>query len=431
MDLKDLEKMITEAVDAHKERLLEICTRLMNIESVTGNELRVQQEVADIFREMGLETDYWIPDDKEIRNYELYSDTGESFQNRPVVVGKLKGRSPQKGKSLIINGHVDVVTAEPLDMWETDPFQAVIRDGKLIGRGASDMKTGLAVGIFCTELLKKLFGGVNNDITIVSVPGEENGGNGTVASLMRGYTKADGAIFPEPTSNQIQPAHRGAAFWRVHIEGRSSHGGTKYKGVSAVEKGIKVVEALQQLEDRRNRDICSKNIFYKDYPLSAPVTVGIFQGGQFTSGVPEHCMIEGCIELVPGEEVKDVAKSLEDAVMSTCEADPWLLEHPPRVEWFGLFYNPAQTEIDHPLVKLMQTCYETVVQQKPAVNGFEAGTDMRLLSNNFGVPGVMFGAGDIAMAHAPNEYVEIDELVKNAKVMALMMAEWCGVSKRQ
>lgn len=427
MDNHLLEKKISDAVEKERGRLLELCERLMNIESVTGNELNVQNEVKKIFEEIGLKTDYWIPDDEEMKNYSLYSDTGESFKDRPVVAGILKGRFPAKGKSLLINGHVDVVTPEPLDKWDTDPFCAVIQDGKLIGRGASDMKTGLCVGIFCIWLLKKYFGGVNNDITIVSVPGEENGGNGTAASLLRGYTKADASIFPEPTSNQIQPAHRGAAFWRIYIDGRSSHGGTKYKGISAVEKGIKVVAALQELEDIRNREICSKNVFYKDYPLSAPVTVGIFCGGQFTSGVPEHCMIEGCIELVPGEKVEEVAKSLEEAVMGVCKDDSWLMEHPPKVEWFGLFYNPAHTEPDHPFVKLAEKSYQAMLGETPMVNGFEAGTDMRLLNRNFGVPGLMFGAGDIAMAHAPNEYVEIEELIKNAKVMALMMAQWCGI----
>lgn len=427
MDNHLLKKKISDAVEQERGRLLELCERLINIESVTGNELKVQNEVKKIFEEIGLETDYWIPDDEKMRNFSLYSDTGETFQDRPVVAGILKGKCPSKGKSLIINGHVDVVTPEPFDMWNTDPFCAVIEDGRLIGRGASDMKTGLCVGIFCTELLKKYFGGVNNDITIVSVPGEENGGNGTAAALLRGYTKADASIFPEPTSNQIQPAHRGAAFWRIHIDGRSSHGGTKYKGVSAVEKGIKVVAALQELEDTRNREICSKNVFYKDYPLSAPVTVGIFRGGQFTSGVPEHCMIEGCIELVPGENVEDVAKSLEKAVMGVCREDSWLEEHPPKVEWFGLFYNPAQTGPDHPFVKLAEESYQDMLGERPVVNGFEAGTDMRLLNRNYGVPGLMFGAGDIAMAHAPNEYVEIEELVKNAKVMAFMMARWCGI----
>lgn len=427
MDNHLLEKKISDVVEKERGRLLELCERLINIESITGNELNVQNEVKKIFGEIGLETDYWIPDDEELKSYALYSDTGESFRDRPVVAGILKGKAPSKGKSLLINGHVDVVTPEPLDMWDTDPFCAAIKDGKLIGRGASDMKTGLCVGIFCTELLKKYFSGTNNDITIISVPGEENGGNGTAAALLRGYTKADASIFPEPTSNQIQPAHRGAAFWRIYIDGRSSHGGTKYKGVSAVEKGIKVVAALQELEDIRNQEICSKNVFYKDYPLSAPVTVGIFRGGQFTSGVPEHCMIEGCIELVPGEEAEDVAKSLEEAVRGACEGDPWLMEHPPRVEWFGLFYNPAQTEPDHPFVKLAEESYEAMLGEAPVVNGFEAGTDMRLLNRNFGVPGLMFGAGDIAMAHAPNEYVDIEELIKNAKVMTFMMAQWCGI----
>lgn len=415
------------AVEQGADRLIEICSRLINIESITGNELTVQTEVTAILQEIGLEVDVWEPDDDKLRAYPLFMETGESFRNRPVVAGILKGKDNARGKSLLVNGHVDVVTPEPLDKWKTDPFRAVIQDGRIYGRGASDMKSGLATAIFCVELLKKEFSGTNNDITIVSVPGEENGGNGTVASLLRGYTKADGAIFPEPTSNQIQPAHRGAAFWRINIEGKASHGGTKYKGVSAVEKGIKVVAALRKLEEKRNRNICSKNEFYQDYPLSAPVTVGIFNGGQFTSGVPESCQIEGCIEYVPGEMSKDVIQAFEEAVLCACRGDEWMLSHRPKVEWFGLLYEPASTDMEHPLVKTARECYEEALHEKPSVNGFEAGTDMRLIRNHFGVPGFMFGAGDIAMAHAPNEYVEIDQLIKNAKVMALIMARWSGI----
>lgn len=424
---KKLAAVISEAVEAEKDRLLEICTRLINIESVTGNEGRVQEEVVSIMEEIGMEVDAWIPDDEEMRRCPWFSETGESFQNRPVVAGIIRGTAPEKGKTLLINGHVDVVTPEPLQKWDTDPFSAVIRDGRLYGRGASDMKSGVATALFCGELLKKRFGGPCSDITVVSVPGEENGGNGTAAQLVRGYTKADGSVFPEPTSNQIQPAHRGAAFWRIHIDGKASHGGTKYDGVSAVEKGIKIVNALSQLEKERNETICSRHPLYKDYPLSAPVTVGIFNGGQFTSGVPEYCMIEGCIEYVPGEKSEDVVRAFEHKVQEACRGDRWMETHPPRVEWFGLRYEPAGTDADHELVRTAVEAYEQELGEKPVVNGFEAGTDMRLLANNFGVPGFMFGAGDIAMAHAPNEYVDIEALVANAKVMTLFMAKWCGI----
>lgn len=429
MNELQLETRIDAAVERTQERLLEICRRLIDCESVTGNERTVQDEVEKILCEVGMEIDRWEPDDAEMRADPLFSETGESFRNRPVVVGRLRGADPKNGKSLLVNGHVDVVTPEPLDKWVTDPFRAVVRNGRLYGRGASDMKTGLAAAIYCAELMKKEFGGTNNDILIVSVPGEENGGNGTVASLLRGYTRADGAVFPEPTSNCIQPAHRGAAFWRIHIEGKASHGGTKYKGVSAVEKGIKIVERLQALETERNTNICSKSPFYCDYPLSAPVTVGIFRGGQFTSGVPESCMIEGCIEYVPGEKSADVIRSFEAAVRDACEGDEWMLSHPPRVEWFGLRFEPAQTSAEHPLVQTAKACYETMLHETPTVNGFEAGTDMRLLRNHYGVPGFMFGAGDIALAHAPNEYVELEKLLENARVLALIMAKWCGVSE--
>lgn len=426
----DIKERLLFLIEDNRERLIEICRRLIDIESVTGNEKRVQEEVEAIFREIGMEIDMWEPDDEELRRCEYFSETGESFKNRPVVVGRLPGKAPGRGRSLLINGHVDVVTPEPIGKWNTDPFQMEICNGRLYGRGASDMKTGLATAIFCVEMLKKC-GGANSDITIMSVPGEENGGNGTVAAIMRGYTQFDGAVYPEPTSNCIQPAHRGAAFWRIHIDGKASHGGTKYKGVSAVEKGIKIVQALAELEKTRHENICSKNIFYKDYPLSAPVTVGIFRGGQFTSGVPEYCMIEGCIEYVYGEHSADVTWSLEETVAAACVGDPWMETHPPKVEWFGLRYEPAATERDHPMVKLAEACYEEITGKKAVVNGFEAGTDMRLIRNPFGVPGFMFGAGDISMAHAPNEFVNIEKLMENAKVLCTFMAAWCGMDGKK
>jgi acetylornithine deacetylase len=421
----ELKKKIDEIVDRNKERLVEMSMRLINIPSVTGNELEIQNEVMHIMVELGLEIDTWEPSLEDLKS-PLFANTNESFEGRPVVAGILRGTGG--GRSLLINGHVDVVTEQPIEKWDTDPFKGIIKDGKLYGRGTSDMKCGLAVGLFSVELLKKLHINLSGDLTILSVPGEESGGNGTVAAVLRGYCDFDGAIYPEPTSNNIQPAHRGAAFWRIHITGKASHGGTKYKGVSAVEKGILIEQKLRSLEKLRHDTICSKHHMYRDYPLSAPVTLGMFNGGQFTSSVPETCVMEGCIEYVPDEKSKDVKAMFEKAVMQICNEDPWMKEHPPKIEWFGLSYEPAETDRDHPLVVTAAHCFKQMLDKNPTINGFEAGTDMRLLSNNYGVPGIMFGPGDIMMAHAPNEYVEIGKLINNAKVMLMLIIQWCHIN---
>ena len=424
-----LRERIEKSVEKNKQQLVDYCRRLIDIPSVTGNEGAVQEEVSRMMKEIGLDIDMWEPDDQEMRKSDLFSETGESFAGRPVVAGFLHGRG--NGKSLLVNGHVDVVNEYPREKWDRDPFKSAIENGKLYGRGASDMKSGVALALFTAKMIRDMGIDLKGDFAVISVPGEENGGNGTVASVLRGYTDFDAAIYPEPTSNQIQPAHRGAAFWRIHIEGKASHGGTKYQGVSAVEKGMKIARELEKLEEKRNEEICSKHPMYADYPLSAPVTLGIFRGGQFTSGVPEACTLEGCIEYVPGEKSGDVCKMLEAAVLKTCEGDEWLLAHRPRVEWFGLLYEPAETRPDHPFVETVKGCYREMLGKEPRVNGFEAGTDMRVLANRYGVPGVMFGPGDIAMAHAPNEYVEIEKLVDAAKVLLLLVIEWCGFSENK
>jgi acetylornithine deacetylase len=423
-----MKKKIDEIVERNKEGLIEMSMRLINIPSVTGNEFEIQNEVMRIMADLGMEIDAWEPAPEDIKS-PLFANTNENFERRPVVAGILKGTGG--GRSLLINGHVDVVTEQPVERWDTDPFKGVIKGGRLYGRGASDMKCGLAAGLFSVGLLNKLHINLSGDLTILSVPGEENGGNGTAAAVLRGYCNFDGAIYPEPTSNNIQPSHRGAAFWRIHITGKASHGGTKYKGVSAVEKGMLVERKLRVLERFRNDTICSKHRMYRDYPLSAPVTLGMFNGGQFTSSVPESCVMEGCIEYVPGEKSEDVKAMFEKAIMQICNEDSWMKEHPPVIEWFGLLYEPAETNEDHPLVMTAAHCFKQMLGKDPVINGFEAGTDMRLLSNNYGVPGIMFGPGDIMMAHAPNEYVEIEKLINNAKVMLMFISQWCGIDLHQ
>lgn len=416
---------IAETVTTKKDAYISLLQRIIDVPSVTGEEGAAQQEVRAVFEEMGLAVDCWEPDDQELAAHPAYVPTGESFQGRPCVVGTWKGTGG--GKSVLVNGHIDVVTPEPLSKWSSDPFRSVIREGKLYGRGAADMKGGLCAAIAAVQVLQEIGFQPAGDILLESVPAEENGGNGTVAAVARGYT-ADAAIYPEPTGCQLQPAHRGAAFWRIHIDGIASHGGTKYKGVSAVEKGMAIAAALSELEQWRNDTICSKHPLYAGYPLSAPVTLGIFQGGQFTSATPEYCMLEGCIEFVPGEKHEDVVAQLEGAVQSVVDKDPFLQAHPPRVEWFGLLYDPAETETSHPFVQNMMRSYQAVTGQAPTVNGFEAGTDMRTLRNYLGVPGLMFGPGELKMAHAPNEYVFIEEYLTAIQVIALAIADWCGNS---
>ncbi|NLF27238.1 MAG: M20/M25/M40 family metallo-hydrolase [Clostridiales bacterium] len=296
MRLSELTRIVDGYVEQRAGELVSACARLINIKSETGEEYEAQLEVRRMMEETGLSVDFWEPDDRELRASPLFSETGESFVHRPVCAGVRKGLGG--GRSLLVNGHVDTVNEFPIEKWVSDPFAADIRDGRIYGRGASDMKSGLAMALFALRGIGELGIELDGDVVIVSVPAEENGGNGTVAALVRGY-RADAAIYPEPTSNFIQPAHRGAAFWRIHVDGKASHGGTKYKGVSAVEKGMKVAQKLSELEAWRDEHICKKHPLYKGYPLSAPVTLGIFRGGQFTSGVPETCMLEAASSTFP------------------------------------------------------------------------------------------------------------------------------------
>jgi acetylornithine deacetylase len=222
------------------------------------------------------------------------------------------------------------------------------------------------------------------------------------------------------------PAHRGGKFWRIHVEGRGAHGGVKYHGVSAAEKGMVVYRALVELEKQRNKK-GKKMPLYRDYPLTTPVCVGKFNSGRYISAVPEECVLEGTIEFLPGEELEDVKKEFEHAIKEACEKDPWLHEHQPGIEWFGLSVLPSEIPPDHPLVQTFEKAHRDMTGEKAVVKGFQAGCDMRIrvLYNN--TPSLLFGPGDLRYAHRINEHIEIEQLVSYTKTLALGILGWSGV----
>jgi acetylornithine deacetylase len=302
---------------------------------------------------------------------------------------------------------------------------AEIDQGKLFGRGACDMKGGVAAMIKALETL--LQSGIRpaGDIIFEVVVDEEASGNGTLASFLEGYT-ADAAIFTEPTTCAVMPAHRGGKFWRMYIEGKGAHAGTKFNGVSAAEKGMLVYGALAELEKRRDRK-GKKTPLYKMYPLTTPISVGKFISGEFTAAVPQECMLEGTIEFLPGEELETVKQEFVDAVEAVSRNDDWLKNHPPRIEWFGINIRPSQTPQDHPLVKSFEEAYRDATGREASVLGFPAGCDMRIRVLYGKTPSILFGPGDLRFAHGVDEYLEIEEYLRYTRALAMGMLAWCGV----
>jgi acetylornithine deacetylase len=285
------------------------------------------------------------------------------------------------------------------------------------------MKAGLCAGIFAVDVLQRLGYRPGRDILIESVIGEESGGIGTLTTIVKGYT-ADGVILLEPTRLEICPVQSGALTFRLTVPGRSIHAAMKAYGVSAIEKFAILLNAINALDVDRHREF--KHLLYEDPNNIAPINVGTVRGGDWHSTVPEEVIAEGRMGVFPGESNESARRALEQAIQLAAESDPWLSQHPPRLEWFEGQFESGETSLDHPLIQCLSAAHQHVLGSNPTLRGVSYGSDMRLFTNHARIAATHYGPGDVSMAHATNEFVPLDEVVAAAKVVANLITDWCG-----
>jgi acetylornithine deacetylase len=362
----------------------------------------------------------------------------------PALAARLPGTGG--GRSLAINGHIDVVPVGDDSTWTYPAWGGDVADGKLWGRGACDMKAGVAAGVFAVQALVESGTELAGDLWLHFVADEEVVGWSTRRLVAR-LPKVDAVIVAEPTELQIQPVEGGLVHMRIEIEGRESHAGNRHKaihaggrgpegGVNAIEKGILVAQALQRLE----RDWAIE----RSHPLLPPgfnsIMPGMIVGGP-GGGVdgklnlianpgtsPNYCSLEYNIWYLPNETFDEIRDEIEAFVGAIAQTDPWLREHPPRFTWKtrNVFFPPVDTPADHPIVTAVSHAVRSVGRRVEIV-GFTAASELAWYAEQ-GIPGVIFGPGSIAQAHSPDEYVELHQLRDAAKVMARTAAAWCGDS---
>lgn len=414
---------LNAVVDALEPEMVGFLQEIVRIPSLTGEEGTVQQAIAAKMRAMGLRVDMWEPDPEEMATYAR--DIGEiaSYADRPNVVGLLPAHG--EGRSLILNAHIDVVDAGDPSAWSSPPFAAEIVDGGVVGRGACDMKAGLVENLYALEALRRLGLRPNGEVIVESVISEEDGGAGTVACIVRGYT-ADAAIITEPTALVVVAAHGGSLVFRLHVPGKSAHGAARDEGISAVEKFAYLHQALLDFEAKRNRAITHP--LYAGIANKIPISIGVVRAGAWPSSVPESLIAEGRAGLVPGEDLDEFSQEFVAVIEAAADADPWLREHRPWVEWFSGQFAPSEIDPSAPLVRLALDAHETANGASTRVEAATYGADMRHFVNTAGMPCVMYGAGDVRLAHHTNESVPIDEMKAVVRTLAVAISNWCGAS---
>ncbi len=415
---------IKEYISGHKQSASQFLSRLVQEDSTRGQESKAQAVIIERCRALGLKMDIWELSAADLSAHSAYCSDRNDYAGNPIAVGVWNGAGG--GRSLILNGHIDVVPPGEHSAWKDDPFSGKIENGRLYGRGATDMKGGTASLLLALEALIHSGIRLKGDVIFQSVIEEESGGAGTLAAVLRGY-EADGAIIPEPTSMKFFPKQQGSLWFRVIVKGKQAHGGTRYEGVNAIEKAFLMIQAIRELEAERNKAV--DDPLYKAIPIPIPINVGKISSGDWPSSVPDLAVIEGRMGVGPDEDMDQAKQEFRDALQRAAEKDGWLKEHVPEIQWFGASWLPGNLDPDHELVLSLGEAFESVTGQGPVIEASPWATDGGILNKVGGVPVVIFGPGETKKAHETNEYIELEKVYTAAEIIAVFMMDWCGLDK--
>ncbi len=395
---------------------------LVRIPSVTGSEEAVAAWASDALRDLGLAVEVVTPDPAAIRADPDWPGEEMARSTLPVVIGRV-GRSG--GRRLILSGHLDVVPPGDLATWTADPWGAEIRDGRLFGRGACDMKGGVASILAAVRSLGAAgsLGRLEGELVVVLVPSEEDGGQGTLAAI-RAEATGDLAVITEPSNLDVVIAHAGAITFRLTVPGRAAHASQRREGVSALDKLFVLVRALEVDEARRNG--AETDPLMTGLGLPYPTIIGIVGGGEWASTVLDRVTADGRYGVRLGQSPADAEAELRVTVAAACEADEFLRDHPATVEITGGRFGSARVPSDHPLPIGLADAAEAVTGRRPELIGEPYGADMQMFVNVGGTPCVIYGPGDVRVAHSANESVALDEVETCAKVLAAWVVQEIG-----
>ena len=406
------------------ERLVDDLRALVRMPSITGSEEAVAAWAADALGELGLEVEVVAPDPATIRADPDWPGEEMDRTSLPVVIGRA-GRAG--GRRVILSGHIDVVPPGDPATWTVDPWGGEVRDGRLYGRGACDMKGGVASILTAVRALRGSgdLERLDGELMVVLVPSEEDGGQGTLAAIRAGAT-ADLAIITEPSNLDVVVAHAGSITFRLTVPGRAAHASQRREGVSALDKLFLLTRALATDETLRNE--AETEPLMRAMGLPYPTIIGIVNGGEWASTVLDRVTADGRYGVRLGQSAAEAETELRAAIEAACAADDFLRERPATVEITGGRFGSARVASDHPLPTGLADVAEAITGRRPAMLAEPYGADMQMFVNHGDTPCVIFGPGDVRVAHSADEFVPIDEVETCARVLAAWVLRELGTS---
>lgn len=417
---------LLKAVDQGFQETVDMTAELVKFPSVRGAEHTAQDFLAREMNHRGLAVDRWRIDLDDIRHLPGFSPVHTSYDNAINVVGAYRSER-SSGRSLIMNGHIDVVPTGPLDMWTTPPFEPR-RDGKwLYGRGSGDMKAGVAGMIGAFDAIRRAGFRPAADIYLQSVVEEECTGNGALACIARGY-RADAALIPEPISKGFLRAQVGVLWFQVHVRGLPVHVAYASSGANAIEASFALMEALHKVEARWNADKHRHPHFgHLDHPIN--LNVGRIEGGDWASSVPAWCIFDVRVALYPDQDMAAAKAEIEQALREAAQANRFLANNPPEVVYNGFeaegYVLKGGEEAEAVLREAHAACFDGAPLGEITSTGT---TDARFFGLYADTPALVYGPAADSV-HGFDERVDIESLRRVTQAMTLFTASWCGLEK--
>lgn len=426
-------------IERRKDDVVQLASDLISFDTTARlpgdpprEEAPLQVYLAGRLRAAGAKVDLWEPSASELAGRPLVPP-GLDFRDRPQLAARFRGAGG--GPALMLNGHIDVVSAEPLDRWTSDPFRPEVRDGRLYGRGACDMKGGIAAMVVAAEVLAGLRVKLRGDLVVVTNTDEESSGAGGTAVVARGIA-ADAGIVTEPTGFDVWVACRGSEYGTVVVRGRPGHAEVRQPGwrdggaVNAIEKATVVVDAMRSLR----AEWASRPGF--DHPhLSRPdIVPTLARAGEWAVTYPASCELTCAVLYLPTQADDDgwgtrVRAEVEEWIVRESAMDDWLAENPPSVQWEANPVMPMEIPESEAIVGVMRAAGADV-GRAGGLSGLDSWYDGATFTTLAGIPSIAFGPtgflpGGATVAHTIDEHVPVDDLVHCAQGLAVAAMRYC------
>ncbi len=415
------ESRLLETIGGLAPEIIDLASRLTAEPSTLGNEGSVLKLVQAEMEGLGLSPKRVEIDSRTLSAHPGFAPVPWSYEGRYNVVAR---RPPDGagGRSALFNGHLDVVSPGPLDRWTTDPFEPLEKEGWLYGRGAGDMKGGVAAMIHAVHAFDAAGLGLRAPVTLETVIEEECTGNGALACRSAGYD-AEAVLIPEPFGPTILASQVGVAWFKVVLEGVSAHALNPSTGVNVIEKCFPLMAALRELEEELNHP---KHPGFEHIPHPANLNIGLIRGGEWPSTVPADAEFQCRIGFLPGVRFEEVRRRVVESIEKASAADPWLRENPPRVEFFGFRSEGHAIDRNQPAFSLLSDCQTELAGEPPGSFSATCTTDLRAF--------IHFGSGQATCfgpvaenIHGADERVNTASVIHTAKAYALFISRWCGM----